>query len=275
MIKGKSPYPFQTIALAVSFSPGLPILISEMSRLCKLHNAIALFIHIGKKTGEKQREFSSLLSENGFHDGNSRIYWENGEVANSILQICKHEVVDLLLAGASERENFSLPTGQTVSDLAKKAKCSVMVFSGYPSEGYKNITVNGIENNKNDLTLLTALYFADKEKTSELNIVEEGEESVYNDDSRQLVSPGSNLVREAAEKTKVRLNFISLTKENNSTLAEFAFKNNSDLLITHSNDHKLLIFDRISTANGVGSLLKKLPCNLLIVHSRLPEKSFN
>ena len=275
MIKGKSPYPFQTIALAVSFSPGLQELVAEMSRLCRLHNTVGVFIHVGKKTNDKLREFSFLLSENGFHDGNSRIYWENGEIVSSILNICKNEVVDLLVAGSSERENFKQPTGQTVSELARKAKCSILIFSSFPQGGYKSITVNGIENRKNDLTLLTAVYFANKEKASELNIVEDNDETIYTDDStKQVVSSGSNIVKEAAEKAKVQLKVFNLTQESNSTLSEFAFRNNSDLIITHSNDHKLLIFDRISSVNGIGSLLRNLPCNILIVHSRLKDKPF-
>ncbi|MBL0103953.1 MAG: hypothetical protein IPP51_09485 [Bacteroidetes bacterium] len=78
MIKGKPSYPFHTIALAVSFSPGLEFLIRETKRLCDLHAAMAIFVHAGKKTGDKFRELSSVLSSARFHDGNSRIYWEQG-----------------------------------------------------------------------------------------------------------------------------------------------------------------------------------------------------
>src|SRR5438105_1026137 len=123
MIKGRHPYPFETIALAASFSPGLSKQIEEMARLCRLHSALGIFIHAGKKTSEKQRTLSALLLENNFHDGNSRIYWELGETVPSILRVCRHEVVDLLIAGASEKENFNLPAGKIARALATKAKC--------------------------------------------------------------------------------------------------------------------------------------------------------
>ena len=271
MIKRKPPYPFQTIALAVSFSPGLKYLVAEMRRLCDLHKSVAVFIHVGKKTGDKQREFSFLLSENGFHDGNSRIYWENDDVTNCILRICKHEVVDLLVCGASERENFNMPAGSTAWDLATRAKCSVLIYSGQPPGLFNKIVVNGIEHNKTDLTLLTALYFAEKEKSPALFVVEENDGNNYSGD-RPLVSNDSMTVREAIEKSNIILNQFTLSGENCATLSEFAFKNNADLLVTYSSDHKLLIFDRIANKNGIEALLKDLSCNLLVVHSRLPEQ---
>ena len=112
MIKGKPPVPFQTIALGISFSPGLPSLISEMRRLRLIHNSLAVFVHVGKKTGDKSRELAELLTFHGFNDFNSRIYWENGDEVTNILRICKHEVVDLLLIGASDKLNFAMPAGK-------------------------------------------------------------------------------------------------------------------------------------------------------------------
>ena len=55
MIKGRSPFPFETIALAVAFSPRLEGLIAETRRLQKTYKAKVVFIHVGKKTTEKQR----------------------------------------------------------------------------------------------------------------------------------------------------------------------------------------------------------------------------
>lgn len=273
MIKGKSPYPFETIVLAVAFTPGLTLLVSEMKRLCELHETLAVFIHVGKKTGDKQRELALLLSMNGFHDGNSRIYWEQGEIVNSILRICKHEVADLLITGASEGENFTLPVGQTTTGIATKAKCSVLIFTGSPSGSFKKIVVNGIEHKKTDLTILTSLYIAEKENVDSILVADDNEGSLYeeatNDNNRQALKTGSYALREIIGKSKVNVNFFSLANENCKTISEYAFKNDADLIITHSSDHHLLIFDRISNGEGIEALLMNLPCNLLIVHSRL------
>ena len=274
MIKGKLPYPFETIALAVSFSPGLPLLISEMKRLSQLHSSQSIFIHVGKKTGEKQRELAGLLSANGFHDGNSRIYWEQEDILKSILRVCKHEVVDLLIAGASDRENFNPPVGKMASSLAKQAKCSVLIYKGFLSTKFSKIVVNGADHEKAELTLLTSLYFAEKENISEIYISEDNrtsefEESQSNYSNKTIDEP--ILSQAAINMTKVNVIVFSLAKESCSTLSEYAFKNKTDLIITLSSDHHLLIFDRISSSDGIDNLLTDLSCSLLIVHSRLPE----
>jgi hypothetical protein len=274
MIKGRSPFPFETIVLAVSFSPGLNSLISEMQRLCFLHKATGVFIHVGKKTSEKQRELSLLLSTNGFHDGNSRIYWEQGDIIPSILRICKHEVADLVILGASEKANFALPAGPNATAIATRAKCSVLIYTSPPGGNMKKIVVNGTENRKTDLTLNTSIYFAEKENSAELIIIEDSIESSYADSSTNFemqATQRSSTSRKVISDSKVPVKIVSLVNEGCLSVSEYAFKSSADLIITHSSDHHLLIFDRISNGNGIEAILNDLSCNLFIVHSRVTE----
>lgn len=274
MIKGRSPFPFDTIGLAVSFSPNLPELIRETRRLSDLHGSTAVFIHVGKKTSEKQRELIHLLSANGFNDSNSRIYWEPGDTVSSILRVCKHEVVDLLLIGASDRSEFKLPVGQIAVAVATKAKCSVLVYTGKPNARYNNIIVNGFEHRKTDLTVLTSIYFAEKESADTIHITDDngtdfaGVSESYTPNSTESASAS---IRHAATRSKIRLNYVSLDKDHSTSISEYSFKNKSDLIVTYSSDHHLLIFDRIASGNAIESLLKDLPCSMLIVHSRLTD----
>jgi hypothetical protein len=273
MIKGKPPFPFETIALAVEFAPGLSFLVSETRRLSDVHGALAIFIHVGKKTSEKQRELSTLLNSFGFHDGNSRVYWEQGEIVNCILKICKHEVVDLLIAGASQNENFNLPPGVNAVGLAVKSKCSVLIYKNNRHFTLEKIIVNNTDHKKSGETFRTALYLAEKENISSLLVSGDGNETFdefINDFYSQTCGTSVDSNPTINEK-KVSINYFSLAKENCSTITEYAFKNNVDLIVTHSSDHHLLIFDRITVNDGIESMLKNLPCNLLIIHSRLPE----
>jgi nucleotide-binding universal stress UspA family protein len=270
MIKGRSPFPFETIALAVSFSPELPFLVLEMKRLCDIHNALAVFIHVGKKTSEKQRVFSELLVESGFHDGNSRIYWEHGDLIPSLLQVCKTQVVDLLLAGASDKENLQLPLGSTALELAGKAKCSVLILTNSNKHGFRKIAVNGIEHDKRTITVISSIYFAEKENADEISIVgdsnQQDDNADWNFHEQEVISSGlSNLL----EDKKINIRNYSLADENCNSVSDFAFKNHCDLLITNSTDHRMSIFDRIVSPNGIESILNNLSCNLLIIHSRI------
>jgi nucleotide-binding universal stress UspA family protein len=268
MIKGRSPYPFDTIALAVSFTPALPFLITEMRRLCDLHEARAVFIHSGKKTGEKQRELAALLNESLFSDVNSAIHWDQGEAVTGILQICKHEVVDLLLLGSNESASFGRPVGNNTTAIAKRAKCSVLLYARMQEGGFKKIVVNATDHNKTELTLQTGFYVAGKEKSSEVIIVEDdnsGNSGYDTATARQQLS----MSRDTMEKESYKVTTAHL--DSYRKLADFVFTNNADLVITRSSDHPLLIFDRISGTDGIDTLLNELPSNILIVHSRLAE----
>lgn len=272
MIKGKPPVPFQTIALGISFSPGLPALISEMRRLREIHYSLAVFIHVGKKTSDKNRELSELLTFHGFNDFNSRIYWENGDEVTNILRICKHEVVDLLLIGASDKLNFAIPAGKITRILAVKAKCSVLIYTTMPaSQGYNSIIVSSNDERKSELTLTTAIHLAETEKAKELIINDDIVRNIEADsNSLSLVEePVINLtsLTETLNKLSIKVSRVSLNGY--TELADYAFRNEVDLLVTNSSDHRLHIFDRISYEEGIETLIDKLPCNLLLVHSRI------
>ena len=265
MIKGRLPYPFETIGLAVSFSHGLPRLVAEMKRLAGLHDAMSVFIHAGKKTSEKQRALSQLLSSYGFNDNNSRVYWDPGETVSTILRICKHEVVDLLLIGASEREDFRLPIGQTAHAIALKAKCSLLIYTGAHKGNFQRLVVNGTEHRKTDKTIQTAVYFAGKENSESINVMDD---NVDVQDESEIVE-ATQTINQTLEKPAIKLGSIQLSRDHSVT--ETAAKNNADLLVTYSSDHHLMIFDRISSKNGLDSMLKSMPCSMLIVHSRIRD----
>lgn len=276
MIKGKSPYPFQTIALAISFSPGLPFLVSEMDKLCKLNSAVAVFIHIGKKTGDKQRELSELLISHGFNDGNSRIYWEQGEVIPSLLRVCKHEVVDLIVLGASEKNDFQKPVGKIAKDIATQAKCTLLIYSTCSSfENFKNIVVEGGDHPKTELTIQTAIYFGDIVKAQNISVVDSGVSSSYADSyleySNKLSISETPTLSHLPDQTAVSVNRVSLKESHCADFSDYCFKNSADLMITRSYDHRLRIFDRISEENNIDAFLDNLPCSFMIVHSRLVD----
>jgi phosphoribosylamine-glycine ligase len=72
---------------------------------------------------------------------------------------------------------------------------------------------------------------------------------------------------------KMALNVTIDTASNHTVedITEYAKKKNADLIIVNSIDHHLQIFERIAK-NHVDVILPKLPCHLLIIHSRLIEE---
>jgi hypothetical protein len=264
MIKGRSPFPFEKIALGVSFNPLLREMIAETKRLCQLHNSFAVFIHCGKKTGEKQRELYALLNQNNFNDSNSAIHWQQGETVQDILAVCKMEVVDLILCGSNDKAVFEKPAGHVAAAIAKRSKCSVLIFAGAPGKKFEKVVINGSEHKKTDLTIRTGLYFCEKEGVGEIIIAEDESTphgTAYGMQTRLKEKQSSSGSLRPLEKW---MNYSP-----DKSISKIAFEAGADLVVTRSYDHSLLIFDRISGSDGIDDLLQNLPCNLLIVHSRL------
>lgn len=268
MIKGRSPFPFETIAVAVSFAPGLESLIAEAKRLCLAHGAMAVFIHAGKKTSEKHRRLGAALTASGFHDGNSRVYWEQAGDVASILQVCKHEVVDLLLAGCSDKSNFELPAGKFANELASRAKCNVLFYCRQrPGGNFRNIYLNAAEHRKTEWTIATAMYLAERDNASQLVLFDTAADSPDEQVATKALQKWSPALRTAIEQSPVNVVHQST---GGIPANEFAFQNNADLMVINSPDHHLRIFDRIFN-NTVEQSLADPPCHLLIVHSRLQD----
>lgn len=272
MIKGKPSYPFHTVALAVAFNSELNFLVGELKRISESHASMAIFIHAGKRTGEKFRELSTIMNKHGFHDGNSRIYWEQGPAANAILQICKHEVVDLLIVGLSERSSFTLPVGSLTTELSQKAKCTLLIY-GKETSDFNRVYVDALDHRKTDHTLMTALYFGERMKAKEMVVLDaslryeklSSASNVYpsNEENESVFSMAVN-------RSGVEITVVPSNENNFKDILALSQEGQADLIVINSIDHHLKIFDRITT-DQIGKVLSDLNCNLMIVHSRLKE----
>ncbi|MFM2206886.1 MAG: hypothetical protein RL213_861 [Bacteroidota bacterium] len=292
MIKGKSPFPFERIALAVAFSPRLEGLVAETRRLQRLHKAEVVFIHVGKKTSEKQRLLSALLNRFGFSDANSRVIWEHGTPSEVIPRICKSEIVDLVVLGALQKDDELAGFMGTLSkEISRKAKCAVLLLTA-PSvleRPFRKVAVNGHSHRKTPFTLETVAYLADLEDTEEVwvysledpaelseveataNRLEDSLGSFGRPAAFRQYSVGSASMPLQREGRKVYKHVLS--DRSGSAVREFARQREMDLLVVNSPDHMLSIFDRI-LPQDIEVLLADLPCNLLIVHSRFNDHSF-
>lgn len=290
MIKGKSPFPFETIALAVAFSPRLEVLIAETQRLQSIFGARFVFIHVGKKTSDKQRQLSSLLNKYGFNDANARVYWEQGSIIDSLTRVCKLEVVDLLIMGALRKENMlTYYMGSVSREVARKAKCSVLLLTDPSANHQKSGTmvVNGHDHLKTVHTLNTALYLAEHDGYEQIKVANEVDlpvlsmgladdaaatdidnlhDQLHREESQRRTALQSRLIA-----STIPLEYVTLSGRSGHSLGEFARTSKADLLVVNSPDHSLSIFDRIFP-HDIEYLLSDLPCDLLIVHSRLPSQ---
>lgn len=287
MQKNKAPYPFETIATAITFSPRMDALIYETVRLAKKFHSKLIFIHIGEEAENVKEELKKTIEKytNGIP---FTIACRNGEPVETILKVCKENIVDLLVIGALEKENLiKYFFGSVARNICRKAKCSVLLLTK-PSKSernFKSIVVNAKDNPKTPFTIETACYFAKAYQINQLQIVVEHQLSlalyssipldINEDDAQKLKEDlqDSDILKVKNILNKVNTNGIKLNLDYISGKPGFAInnytrENHYDLLVVNSPDEKLNILDRIFT-NDFEYLLENIPSNMLIVHSRI------
>lgn len=282
-LKKRPSYPFETIAVAVSFSPRCQPVLAEAKHLSDVLGSSLLLLHIGEKTAEKEQELDEMMAAVGVNPNHSRVIWMEGDPVDTILKLCKLNIVDLLVLGALEKENLlKFYIGSIARNISRKAKCSVLLLTNPTTEPvkFKKIVVNGVENLKTIHTLNTSLYLAKKLKIREVVVVTEMDVPAIAMDS---TAPEAKIIKknltEEVEETlqsvidKCDVGDVKVTDKivkgkPGYAISKFARDKKADLLVINSPDTQLNLLDRIF-AHDIEYILADLPCNLLIVHSRV------
>lgn len=283
-LKNRAPFPFETMAVAIAFSPRLEAILTETKRMVKVFNSQLIIIHVGNKTQEKEEHLEKLIEKIGLARINYRIIWMDGEPVDTILKLCKLYIVDLLILGALEKENlYKYYVGSIARSIGRRAKCSVLMLTN-PSinpKKMRKIVVNGANNPKTIHTLNTTLYIAALEKIPNITFVQEinvpilnmpigeSQESVSKIKKEMEVEDFSKLnnMVGSVEKNGVNVDLVAVKGKPGYAISNFSRQNHYDLLVFNSPDTHLGIFDRIFT-HDIEYVLADMPCNLLIVHSR-------
>ena len=103
-LKGKLPFPFETIAVAINFSPRYRSVIKEAARIAYLYKSKLILIHIGTLEADQRKKISDCVLDCHINEANFKIIYQQGSVVSTILSVCKENVVDLLILGALKKE---------------------------------------------------------------------------------------------------------------------------------------------------------------------------
>jgi nucleotide-binding universal stress UspA family protein len=286
-LKNRAAYPFETIAVAVSFSPQCKYVLSGAKQLADTLDATLILIHVGEKTSDNENILDTLMSEVGLNANTTRVIWMEGDPVDTILKLCKLNIVDLLVLGAIEKENIiKFYLGSIARNISRKAKCSVLLLTKPDDQPqrFKKIIVNGVENPKTVHTVKTAIYLAKHMNVKEVMIANEvhvpGLAMAMADDSTapEAKEIKKNMTEESEESLHSMINKcdtgdIKITDKlikgkPGYAISKYAKDKKADLLVINSPDTNLNVFDRIFT-HDIEFVLAELPCNVLIVHSRV------
>jgi nucleotide-binding universal stress UspA family protein len=120
---------YKKIAVASTFSPRFLQVLSEAKRIRERFGSELSLIYVGSHNDEIDRKFSEVLTELEL-PLDSAIYYAQGDPATGILRTVDEQKIDMIVAGALEKEVVLHPfLGNVARRLVREASCSVMLFT--------------------------------------------------------------------------------------------------------------------------------------------------
>lgn len=274
---------FKKIGLAITFSPnGLPLLKTAV-RLKNLFNAQLYLIHVGDKSPGVESQMNTLIADAGLTNESFRMLWQGGEPAKAILRAASENNIDLLIAGALEKESvIKYYLGSVARTIMREANCSVLIITSpiIESKPFKKFCVSVDFSSIGEATVKKSYEFARLEQAEEFILVKEFEVpglaiTVYDTGSTSDTEKKKLLwQKEEEEKLNLLAKELNLSGINYSTVALFgkqgwearnyAKNNRSDLFVVPSPPKKLKFFDKLFQ-HDLEFVLSQLPCSLLII----------
>lgn len=289
-LKRRPSYPFETIGVAIAFSPRMEAILAEAKILADAFNAQLLLMHIGDRTRTKESRLDEVMRKLGINEKKTRVIWHEGDPVATLLELCKLNIVDLLIVGAMQKENvLRYYLGSVARKISRKAKCSVLLLTNPAKEGstFRKIMVNGVENPKTVHTINTAVYFAKHMKAKSITVATEvnqqglamamanestaGEASKLKKEfSEEELSKVHDIVTNVSQREGIEIAEKQIKGKPGYAIRQYAESKKADLLVINSPDVKYGIIDRIFT-HDMEYILEDIPTNVLIVHSRVSE----
>ena len=276
---------FRKICLAVGSSPRTEALIAEATRLVLGLNANLTILHVGNEE-DFPAGIPDLLKNYGLSDNAFRLINKSGDPAQVILETCNDEHIDLLVAGALQKEDLlKFYLGTIARTILRKAPCSVIVFTNpkIESAGFENIVALADDTPYIKETLTAACAVGMCSNTRWLHILREiklfglslaatehSSESEYNALQQQLVqgeiSEAEKILKEIPH-GNLKVNIKVVAGKAGFEVHQFAQKKNADLLVVGSPERKFIFLDRFFK-HDLEYLFADLPCNMLIINPR-------
>jgi len=276
---------FRKVLIGFAFSPNLRANIFEAARLALQFDSEIIFLHVGKKTTQKEQEFEELLASLPKGPKKQSVVWKVGRPNDVIVAACEKEKVDLLLLGALKRENtLRYYLGSIARKVTRRAPCSVLLMLHPSVERIpcQHIVVNGFDSPHTQHTVEKAYEVAQALKTQKITLVEEINRSeikiaVTDDRSlRQATLRKQRINRQEERRVQDILNEIPETKKQGIktqsqsifgrrgySIGHYARLMRADLLVMNAQEesgfwHRLFPKD-------LEHILNELPTNVLII----------
>lgn len=162
------------IAVATTFSPRFKQVLAEAKRIRERFSADLHLIHVGTRNDDTPRKFAEILEELDL-PADSAIHYEEGDPAEAILALLRRQKIDMLIAGALEKEIVLHQfLGNVARRLVREADCSVMLFT-HPQKipkPLRRMVFIADHSEKGLAALKTTLMLAEAELCERLFVIE-------------------------------------------------------------------------------------------------------
>lgn len=275
---------FHRLCLAFAFSPRAEALLAEAARLTKLFNGHLTILHVGELQGEGRNTIIQSLQHKGLTSPQFGIVCESGSPSKVILSVCKRENIDLLIAGALQKENiFKYYLGTIGRTILRKANCSVLMLTNPTVEGMQlnNIVTLAEDSPYVEDAVGVSCTLAQAGKAKWIHIVrelklfgltlaamEQSTEKEYDQQRHQLLQEEIDKVESILNRvphSNVKVNIKVISGKSGFELVRFAQKKHADLLVVGAPRRRFYYFDRLFR-HDLEYVFADMPCNLLIIH---------
>jgi nucleotide-binding universal stress UspA family protein len=124
-----NPSTYKQIAVASTFSPRFEHVLSEAKRIRDRFGSILSLIYVGERNDETAGKFATILGRLKLPT-DSPVHYRQGDPADGILHAIGDNHIDLIVAGALEKEAVLHPfLGNVARRLLREAPCSVVLFT--------------------------------------------------------------------------------------------------------------------------------------------------
>jgi len=124
-----NPSRYRTIAVASTFSPRFKQVIAEAKRIRDRFSSEFHLIYVGERNEETAKKFRDALAQLQL-PFDSPIHYEKGDPAEAIFRVLAEQKIDMVVAGALEKEVVLHPfLGNVARRLVREASGSVMLFT--------------------------------------------------------------------------------------------------------------------------------------------------
>jgi nucleotide-binding universal stress UspA family protein len=277
---------FEKIGIAIAFSPRCEALVAEAKWLQNTFQSKIVFIHVGKKSLQEEQYLKHLLHRFNLDQPETEILWKEGDPVDTIIEVVNSEKIDLLVAGALEKESLlKYVMGGVSRQLSRKIRCSMLMLTE-PSihpKGYNFLVVEGTDHPKTENTISIAINWAKASGSEHVDIIQESDLNklalIRHDEWREneVGEKKEAFLKEEDEKLeeilrctdcgKLEINTERIEGKPGYVISKYAREKEADLLVVNSPDKPMNLLDRVFP-HDIEYALAELPCNLLIVHPK-------